>query len=62
MIDEHQAAELLSTLDLLGQALAHEGHIWSNAERSGYDRALTILIPNRSEIVHSEPMSETIES
>lgn len=62
MIDEKQGVELLSTLELLGQALAHEGHTWSNEERSGYDRALTILIPNRSEIVYSEPVSEAIES
>lgn len=62
MIDEKQGAELLNTLELLGLALAHEGHVWSDEERSAYDRALTILIPNRSEIVYSEPVSETIES
>ena len=62
MINETQRVELLGTFDLLGAALAHEGHVWSHEERSAYDRALTILIPDRSEIIYPEPVGEAVES
>lgn len=38
------ATQILSAIDMLAMSLTNQGHVWSNVERSEYEKAVKLLL------------------